>query len=222
MIKRVPEPEYMDTTDEAESYDAMDHAQVNEAFAARLVELAPRGGRILDLGSGTARIPIRVAQLYGERGADCHITAVDAAESMLAVGRRNVATARLEGRITLALADAKRIQYADTSFDVVASNSVVHHLSDPRAFLREIARVLKPSGALLLRDLFRPDSEAALEAKVVEVCKGETPTATQLFRASLWASYTVDEMTAMAGECGLLGRVHASSDRHWTLERQAK
>jgi ubiquinone/menaquinone biosynthesis C-methylase UbiE len=148
------------------------------------------------------------------------MVAVDAAPSMLALARRNVDAADLRSRIELVHADAKTLRLPDTTFDVVVSNSLVHHLPDPRPMLREAARLGRPGGALLLRDLFRPESEAALEAKVREVCAGETPEATELFRASLWAAFTIDEMTALARECGLAGaRVYASSDRHWTIER---
>jgi ubiquinone/menaquinone biosynthesis C-methylase UbiE len=221
MIPRVPEPEVMDSPAEAEAYDAMDHATVNEAFARAALALAPRGGRVLDLGTGTARVPLCLLELYQRASTPCSIVAVDAAPSMLEVARRNVERAGASAAISLCGADAKALDFPDGSFDLVLSKSLVHHLPDPRPTLREVARLAGPGGAILIRDLFRPHSDEALEAKVREVCAHESAAATALFRASLWAAFTVGEIEAMACESGLSdARVYASSDRHWTIERR--
>src|SRR4051812_48316065 len=64
MLPRVLEPEAMDTPDEARDYDAMDHAAVNGRFIADFLEVhGPcRGGEILDVGTGPARIPIALCR----------------------------------------------------------------------------------------------------------------------------------------------------------------
>ena len=65
MLTRVLEPEAMDTPDEARDYDAMDHAAVNERFVADfLAAHGPcRGGRILDVGTGTGILAIAAAKM---------------------------------------------------------------------------------------------------------------------------------------------------------------
>ena len=68
--------------------------------------------QILDLGAGTAQIPIELAR----RALYTHITAVDAAASMLALARANIAAANLTDRIDLILADAKHLPFADNAF----------------------------------------------------------------------------------------------------------
>ena len=62
--------------------------------------------------------------------------------------------------------DAKGLNFADGEFDTVFSNTILHHIPDPRPFLREARRVLRPGGTLLVRDLFRPPSREQLEALV--------------------------------------------------------
>ena len=52
-MKRILEPEVMDTPEEAEAYDAMDHSVVNAAFVDRVVELGASEGHFLDLGTGS-------------------------------------------------------------------------------------------------------------------------------------------------------------------------
>ena len=68
-LRRVLEPEVMDSDEEARDYDAMDHAGVNAAFCDDLTALAPDLGAVLDVGTGTARIPatITAAQARSQR-----------------------------------------------------------------------------------------------------------------------------------------------------------
>lgn len=57
-MQRVLEPEVMDSWEEAVAYDAMDFTEVNAAFAQRAIALAPTAAKVLDAGTGTARIPL--------------------------------------------------------------------------------------------------------------------------------------------------------------------
>ncbi|MBC8120702.1 MAG: SAM-dependent methyltransferase, partial [Gemmatimonadaceae bacterium] len=52
MLERVLEPEVMDTLQDAQEYDRMDHSEVNRAFVRDLLALAPPLGVWLDLGTG--------------------------------------------------------------------------------------------------------------------------------------------------------------------------
>jgi len=235
MLPRTLEPELMDTAEDASEYDAMDHAAVNELFvndvfdAVGWVELhethqnvaAPLVGlagleppcNILDLGAGTAQIPIELAR----RAATVHITAADAAKSMLEVGRRNVAAAGLATRIELVLADAKHLPFDTGSFSVVISNSIVHHIAEPQQILAEAVRVAAPGGLLFHRDLARPRDEARLQ-QIVETYAGDaTPYQRKLLADSLRAALTVEEMQQLVANLGFTrDSVRMTSDRHWT------
>ena len=104
---------------------------------------------------------------------------------------------------------------------MVISNSIVHHIPDPITFFHEIRRVLKPGGALFLRDLFRPADESTLNAIVERECANDDEHQTMLFRDSLQAAFTLDEIRSMVDAAGIKGtHLYQSSDRHWTLERQ--
>src|SRR4051812_42687935 len=100
MIPRVLEPEAMDTPEEAGDYDAMDHASVNDRFVADFLDMhGPcRGGEVLDVGTGTPRIPIRLAQA----DPNARVLGIDLARHMLDLAVRNVAGAGLSGRVRLA------------------------------------------------------------------------------------------------------------------------
>ncbi len=219
-IARVLEPEVMDSAEEAMAYDRMDFREVNAAFAARAIAIGPVHGRVLDAGTGTARIPIVLCEMLAAAGKHWEIVGIDLAESMLALGRQNVAAAGVADRVVLERVDAKAMPYRDRSFDAVISNSTIHHLPDPKPFLHEVARVLKPHGALLLRDLLRPPSEAAVDDLVNRYAGDCDDRQAQLFRDSLRAAFTLEEVRDLLSHAGIEGtRVYASSDRHWTAER---
>jgi ubiquinone/menaquinone biosynthesis C-methylase UbiE len=218
-MKRIPEPEVMDTEAEAQEYDAMDFVEVNSAFAQDAIAIAPETATVLDSGTGTARIPILIAQ----QRPHWHITAIDLADSMLALAERNVRQAGLLGQIKLEKVDSKKLPYADKSFDFVMSNSIVHHLPDPLPYFHEIQRVLRPEGGIFLRDLMRPDSEVEVNRLVSEIGPEYSPHQAQLFRDSLFAAFTVPEVQEMLSQAGLSDvEVYASSDRHWTASRKVK
>jgi ubiquinone/menaquinone biosynthesis C-methylase UbiE len=231
MLPRTLEPEVMDSREDAWDYDSMDHAEVNRRFvddllAAGLVEtIRPSDAAageidddlnpllILDLGTGTAQIPIELCS----RTDDVRIMAADAAISMLDVARLNVEIAGLRERIQLDLADAKRMAYRDRMFDAVISNSIVHHIPEPRIVLQEVIRVTKPGGLLFFRDLLRPADEAEVARLVELYAAGCNDHQRQLFRDSLLAALTLDEMRKLVADLGFAAEtVEQTSDRHWT------
>lgn len=227
-LERILEPEVMDTPDEARDYDAMDHAEVNRAFVSDLLEvLSPAttgAGTIaadrdeallnfLDLGAGTAQIPIELCR----RAAGVRVTAVDAAAAMLTVAGENVARAALADRIELQQADAKALPYADGAFDAVISNSIVHHIPEPRRVLAEATRVARTGGLLFFRDLLRPADQAALERLVDTYAAGANEHQRRMFAESLHAALALDEIQALVAELGFAGEtVRQTTDRHWT------
>lgn len=216
MIERIPEVEVMDTWEEAREYDAMDFTQVNQEFAELAIELGPETGLILDAGTGTARIPVLMAQ----KRPQWQITGIDLSANMLFIGNQNIEQAGLEEQIKLEQVDAKQLPYGDATFDLVISNSIVHHLTDPLLFFQEIQRVLKPQGGILLRDLTRPSSETELNHLVEQYARDCNDHQKKLFQDSLKAAYTLDEIIIFIESVGLNSmRIYQSSDRHWTAER---
>jgi ubiquinone/menaquinone biosynthesis C-methylase UbiE len=224
VIARTLEPEVMDTEIEARDYDAMDHGAVNARFRDDFLAVRGKAQRMLDVGTGTARIPI----LLLERAPEISCLAIDLAEHMIAVAVENVREAGLEARITIEKRDAKATGYPDHAFDAVISNSIVHHIPEPQAAIAEMWRVLCPGGVLFVRDLARPSDAASLDGLVETYASIPTEGSPadlerhrrqrELFEASLHASLAVDEVRAMVLPLGIAGdAVRLTSDRHWTL-----
>lgn len=220
MISRKLEPEVMDTVAEAIDYDTMDHSAVNRVFVDDFLQAAAHlgrrrnGSRVLDLGTGTARIPIELCR----RSPDWVVTAIDLAGEMLKVAARNVRAAELSERIRLERVDAKSLDFADAQFEAAMSNSILHHIPEPLLALREMVRVLQPGGLLFVRDLLRPDSLAELEQLVELYAGDENAHQRQMFHDSLHAALTVAEVRDLLSECDLSPEsVRQTSDRHWTI-----
>jgi ubiquinone/menaquinone biosynthesis C-methylase UbiE len=215
MLPRVLEAEVMDSQEEAAEYDAMDHSEVNARFAADAIAArgAGRGGRWLDVGTGTARIPIEFAKVDGT----IRITAVDLSSHMLELGARNIGRAGLSDRITLELVDAKGLPYADGAFDVVVSNSIIHHIPDPEDCLRELVRLVAPGGMLFVRDLFRPSTIEEIESLVEQYAGTDSKRGQGMLRDSLNAALRLEEVRAIVRSFGMEpSEISITSDRHWT------
>ena len=214
MLPRVLEPEAMDSEAEARDYDAMDHSAVNGVFVRDFLAEGPLLGTVLDLGTGTAQIPIELAR----REPAALVVAVDLADPMLALARRNVDRAGLAARIQLEKGDGKRLPYADSIFFAVMSNSIVHHIPEPKSALEEALRVTRRGGRLFFRDLLRPESDAEVRRLVDTYAAGADDHQRFLFDASLRAALTLDEVKAVVDALGLCRNcVVQTSDRHWTF-----
>jgi ubiquinone/menaquinone biosynthesis C-methylase UbiE len=223
-LNRILEPEVMDSEREAQEYNDMDHSVVNQRFVEELfrfvrdqnavgadgeIEL----GDVLDLGTGTALIPIELCRQDHE----CRVMAVDLAVSMLELARYNVEAGGMIERITLAQVDAKKMGYDRGAFDVVISNSIIHHIPQPLSCLREMVRVVAEDGLLFIRDLMRPEDTETLEELVVAYAGKESEYSQKLFRDSLHAALSLDEIRELVASLGFEpDSVKATSDRHWT------
>ena len=220
-LQRILEPEVMDSQEEAQEYNDMDHTAVNQVFVADLLAFALSVddedefalGDVLDLGTGTALIPVELCKTHEA----CRVMAVDLAAYMLDLAKFNVQVAYLEDRISLAQIDAKQMPFEEHMFDVAISNSIIHHIPDPFSSLKEMLRVTQEDGILFIRDLMRPEKQETLDGLVQTYTGQETEYSQKLFRDSLHAALSIEEIREMVVELGYeADSVNATTDRHWT------
>lgn len=120
--------------------------------AATTRAIAPRTGqRILDLaaGTGTSSVPLT------KRGA--HVVAADFSPGMIAEGRRRHSGIR---NLEFVEADATNLPFADDEFDTVTMSFGLRNVNDPKKALRELLRVTKPGGRLVVCEFSHPPSRA--------------------------------------------------------------
>lgn len=212
-MPRQPEPELMDEAEEAKAYAVADFSQVNQAFADRLLEFVGpyEKAEAVDLGCGPADIPIRVVRARPA----WRVTAVDASRAMLELARQNIEAAGLAGAIRCVLSDAKASPLPAGGFDVVFSNSILHHVTATEALWAEVKRIARPRAAIFFRDLARPHSPAAARAIVERHAGGESERLKTQYYNSLLSAYTVEEVRSQLSHAGLKTlEVAMVTDRH--------
>ncbi len=213
MLDRILEPEIMDSAEEARDYDAMDHSAVNAAFISDFLAVWNKRSPILDVGAGTAQIPIEFCRqsFLGK------IQAIDLADHMLQLAFANVNRSPYADRIDIQKVNARHTPFADSSFGAIMSNSIMHHIPEPRHVFAEMVRVAMPGATMFVRDLLRPADMATLDKLVGLYAAGANIHQRQLFAQSLHAALTLDEARSLVGEIGFdEATVQQTSDRHWT------
>ncbi len=109
----------------------------------------PHGPRVADLGCGTGFL----AAWLAERGAD--VVAVDHSERMLRQAKRKAKKSRVAFRV----GELDALPLADGEVDAAFSNLVWHHVADHDAAAREVLRVLRPAGCIVISDLLPHEAE---------------------------------------------------------------
>lgn len=215
MLVRILEPEVMDTEEDASEYNSIPNNDVNTAFVEEVLNLSPINAiRLVDLGSGPAHIPI----LFALKRPQLIITAVELAENMIAIAKQNINNANVAGRIIIIKQNIKHTMLEQKGFDIVISNSCVHHIHNPIELFVEAKRLVSKGGVIYFKDLLRPKSLPELEHLVSKYAHDASDYQRILFRNSLHAALTLDEVKANV-EAARFSRaeIKQTSDRHWSL-----
>jgi 2-polyprenyl-3-methyl-5-hydroxy-6-metoxy-1,4-benzoquinol methylase len=121
-----------------------------------LTKAKPLEGTILEAGTGKGHFTVALArQGYA-------FTTFDISPEEQHFAKLNVRYWRLEHRVRFLIGDGEHLSFADASFDVVVSVNVLHHLENPWQVMKEIVRVLSPTGKIVLSD-FTEEGFALIE-----------------------------------------------------------
>ena len=170
-------------------------------YLPRMVAAAQPGEpvSILDLGTGSADIPLAIARWASRRSIPVDIVASDVSDEMLDVARNEVAG---HCNITLARYDAREVPLPDDSFDLVLCSLSLHHFrpEDAVRVLREMDRLARVG--FILNDLYRSrlgHAAAWLAARLTtrnRLTRNDAP-------LSVRRAYTPDELRDLLRRAGI-------------------
>lgn len=220
-LERLPEPEVMDDHEGVEAYSAAASQayleRIDRTFVEHALSLGVAEGHALDIGTGPGVIPIMLAA----RVPRLRLTGVDLSEPMLQKARNAAEDAGVADRLDFRMGDAESLPFPERSLDLVLCNSVLHHLLDPLVLFNEISRVIKPAGAILLRDLRRP-SRIEFPFHALWFGRHYSGVMSRLYRDSLRAAYTRSELEDLLNRSRLAGaRVFRTGRTHIGIQREA-
>ena len=217
-MKRVPEPDLMEQKEQAYAYANADFSNSNELFLEKLFEFCSITDetKILDVGCGDGEIPIKIYKKTKSK-----ITVLDGSSAMLDEFSKKMSANNID--------DIKIIQgrYEDThlsekSFDILISNSVLHHIKSPKKFWEKSFNLVRQQGQIVLMDLFRPSNEHEL-LTILEKYGASNQVLLNDFENSLRAAYTPYEVEGQLSSFpSISSSVKAISDRHFFVTIEIK
>lgn len=173
-------------------YDLMNRLMTfgrDKAWHREVVRRAalPRGGHLLDIGSGTGGIVCAAL----DRDPDLSAVAADFTFAMMAAGRK-----RHKGRtIQWCGADALALPFGDNRFDAVTSGYLIRNVTDIRQAFEEQVRVLRPGGMVVCLDT-SPPPPGLLQPFVKAYLRSAIPLAGSLISGDTDAYRYLPESTA--------------------------
>jgi len=137
-------------------WDALRNVLGDDLLRARATaELVQPGLRVADIGTGTGILALELAEL----GLD--VIGIDQSEAMLETARQkwDAVAADLSGSIEFRTGNAHELPLESTSVDAVFAHMVLHSLEEPERAIREMARVVRPGGLVVLVDFMPHEHE---------------------------------------------------------------
>jgi demethylmenaquinone methyltransferase/2-methoxy-6-polyprenyl-1,4-benzoquinol methylase len=141
----------------AEEYDLMNDAMsfgMHRLWKKMLIELSElsEGSIALDIASGTADIPRLINKKF--KSVSMHVTDINA--SMLALGKDRAINENFFHNCSFALASGESLPYQNQTFDLVTVGFGLRNFTNKERGLKEMRRVLKPNGVLLILEFSKP------------------------------------------------------------------
>lgn len=213
-MRRLLEKEIMEDGEACLAYAKANISMSNKLFVDKLLKnFRKKLGNIIDIGCGTCDIPISIA----ENAPDARIVAVDASKFMLELAKEKIIARRLEQRITTINSKVPGLAILQ-GFDMIISNSFIHHLPDPLIFWKEIKLIASPNAGILFMDLIRPDSKKHAQQLVQNLAPQEHRLFKRDFYNSLLSSFTLTEIQEQLEKNSLSNlRSEVISEHYWIV-----
>lgn len=135
----------------ADRWDGLRRQYFGDSFAFEaMMGLLPSGWKVADVGCGTGYLLVNLARQFGE------VIAVDASEGMLERARQRVDAAGLSN-VTFRTGRLESLPLESGEVDAAIASLVLHHTLEPQSAVRELVRVVRPGGRVLVVEIDRHD-----------------------------------------------------------------
>jgi ubiquinone/menaquinone biosynthesis C-methylase UbiE len=189
--------------------------KIEEDFVQRALALGVDGGMILDVGTRVGLIALKMLW----QNENFYAIGMDKSSALIDRAREAATAWGLGERAFFQVGDARKMRLKTGYFDLVISDSTLHVFDDPLSVLREINRVLKPKGGLLIRDLQRP-SRLQLQRQIEARCALYGAGMRAHVETALRAAFTRSELESLIRDSGLERvRVSQPDESHFLVER---
>ena len=214
-MKRILESELMEEDDQVRAYAEADFAEPHNNFIVMFTDIFSGqdvNGYALDLGCGPGDISIRFAKAYS----NCTVHGIDGSEAMLCYGNQALGNLpEIADRVKLYHQILPAESMPRSKYDVVISNSLLHHLPDPQTLWNTVKLYAKKEALLFVMDLKRPGSVNEARNLTETYTSNEPEILQRDFYNSLLASFRIDEIEEQLKTAGLEQlSVKQTSDRH--------
>ncbi len=211
-MNRILEPELMEALDQVKAYAEANFKVPHDNFMRQLklyLNKPAFNGTALDLGCGPGDITVRFANAFP--AATVH--AVDGSEPMLAYAKGALPT-NLSTRIRFIKAVLPHVTLPQSNYEIIYSNSLLHHLAEPQVLWQTVKSYAKPGTAVFIMDLLRPGSPEEAQKMVAQYAGDEPEILQRDFYNSLLAAFSLKEIISQLAQAELNLHVVQISDRH--------
>ena len=106
------------------------------------------GEQILDIGCGTGLLSLKFL-----KAAECKVDGIDLSGDMLNIWKDKIEKLNLSNRVKIKIEDAAKLEFENSTFDIIASTVTLHHLFNKQPTINKIYKLLKPEGRFIIGDL---------------------------------------------------------------------
>jgi ubiquinone/menaquinone biosynthesis C-methylase UbiE len=193
-------------------------SRLEDDFVKRALGLGVESGMVLDVGT---RVGLVLLKLLWQ-SENFYAIGIDSSSLMIDRARETAAAWELGERAFFQVGDARRMNFKTAYFDLVISDSTLHRFDDASAVLKEIRRVLKPRGALLIRDFRRPH-RLGMASRIAQYSNQYGNAMSPQLTSSIRAAYTRAEIEQAVRDSGLPGtQITEPGADHVLIERRGE
>jgi ubiquinone/menaquinone biosynthesis C-methylase UbiE len=193
-------------------------SKLEDDFVQRALDLGIESGMILDVGTRVGLIALKILW----QNENFYAIGMDTSGAMIERARETATAWGLGERTFFQVGDARRMKFKGAYFDLVISDSTLHCFDDPVSVLAEIRRVIKPKGAIFIRDFERPNRlrmAKNIEAQAARFGSGMR----EHVETALRAAFTRPEVEEVVKRSGLQGvEVVPLDPHHFAIQRRGE